>query len=523
MIKLALAATTALSIAVFAPMDAAEAGKRGRIIGGIAIGGAVACSLSKRCRKGVKKLFGKKSRKRSGRKYRARTKGRPTTRTRSTASSAPRRAAHYDDVTLSGESRRLVQRGLMAYGLYSGAIDGAFGAGTRSAIRSYQLREKHRVTGYLTATEADELIFASPEVASLSTTDPRRFAYEVSDTTMSRDELRRLQELLASMGYAVGKPDGRMGRKTRAGIASYKKDRSIPGSSFATGRLLVYMESTGTSGGSPVTLSAGLTPPGSSAVPATMAAVAATGGAVVAGQEASSLKVEVLTAEPVTLDEGVATAKVEKLDVRALKLLGIEIGMAIEKGAELAKTGAKAPTEMAVSGEAVGRHPVLDKASHFVRSDANRKDHVLIVSDDDDEGGLLVNGVFRRMDMPKGWDAPKLVSMLEAQFGRSIRSGDDLIWMTDRTSADYIEGAGAELSVCGDVRVNGWANGVSDGWTGEAGPKVVVKTVPARRCGTVVRATIGSGVVSMGLWSADQLMDAPSATSASDGEVAVRF
>lgn len=58
---------------------------------------------------------------------------------------------------LTREERREIQRDLAALNHYARAIDGIFGAGTRSAIESWQRSEGLRETGYLTAFQIERL------------------------------------------------------------------------------------------------------------------------------------------------------------------------------------------------------------------------------------------------------------------------------------------------------------------------------------------------------------------------------
>ncbi|PZX15217.1 sporulation related protein [Palleronia aestuarii] len=61
---------------------------------------------------------------------------------------------------LSSEARREVQAALRSAGFYDGAIDGAFGPGTRRAMAAWQRANDHAETGVLTTTERTALLRA---------------------------------------------------------------------------------------------------------------------------------------------------------------------------------------------------------------------------------------------------------------------------------------------------------------------------------------------------------------------------
>jgi peptidoglycan hydrolase-like protein with peptidoglycan-binding domain len=61
---------------------------------------------------------------------------------------------------MSEANRRLIQEALSGLGYYKGSVDGIFGRGTRTAIRSYQRDINAAATGNLTADEANRLVMA---------------------------------------------------------------------------------------------------------------------------------------------------------------------------------------------------------------------------------------------------------------------------------------------------------------------------------------------------------------------------
>ena len=59
---------------------------------------------------------------------------------------------------LTGEERRLLQQALQWDGHYSGAIDGAFGAGTRRSMAAWQTARGYEPTGVLTTAQRRDLV-----------------------------------------------------------------------------------------------------------------------------------------------------------------------------------------------------------------------------------------------------------------------------------------------------------------------------------------------------------------------------
>jgi len=59
-----------------------------------------------------------------------------------------------------------------------------------------------------------------------------------NDQAMSLADVKQLQELLNSRGFASGEPDGRVGRQTRAAIRAYQKTQGLPEDGYASRVLL---------------------------------------------------------------------------------------------------------------------------------------------------------------------------------------------------------------------------------------------------------------------------------------------
>lgn len=71
----------------------------------------------------------------------------------------PNEARRSEDL-LSGDERKQLQEALQWYGHYQGAIDGAFGAGTRRSMAAWQAAEGLEETGILTTAQRSRLVSA---------------------------------------------------------------------------------------------------------------------------------------------------------------------------------------------------------------------------------------------------------------------------------------------------------------------------------------------------------------------------
>ena len=58
------------------------------------------------------------------------------------------------------------------------------------------------------------------------------------EQAISVAEVRELQELLNSLGFSSGTPDGRVGRQTRSAIRAYQERQNLPTDGYASRQLL---------------------------------------------------------------------------------------------------------------------------------------------------------------------------------------------------------------------------------------------------------------------------------------------
>ncbi len=144
-----------------------------------------------------------------------------------------------DDLRLHWTERRDIQATLTRQGYDTNGVDGVFGGGTRSAIRSWQSAEGYTSTGYLNQAQADNLLerdsLADQSVETTTTTtasvDATQPVYisptEARNTEaglfLSNAEKQDIQRGLRSAGYYNGAIDGVFGSGTRGSIRDWQR------------------------------------------------------------------------------------------------------------------------------------------------------------------------------------------------------------------------------------------------------------------------------------------------------------
>lgn len=109
---------------------------------------------------------------------------------------------------------REVQAKLTTMGFDTKGIDGKLGGQTTSAIKSFQRYRKVSPTGEITAqllAQIDETLLNPPK----------------TKTTLTRDQIINMQRALNSLGYNVGVPDGKIGRKTQSALTAFLKAENL--------------------------------------------------------------------------------------------------------------------------------------------------------------------------------------------------------------------------------------------------------------------------------------------------------
>ena len=138
-----------------------------------------------------------------------------------------RNARAEDALSLSRAQRQDIQRDLSVLGYDTRGIDGIFGSGTRTALRSWQSRNDFEQTGYLTARQVDVL----------DRQGARRSAELEAEERARREELRQQDERLwSSLGsqpaeaelvaYLNRFPDGLHAAEARSQLARIRDRRA---------------------------------------------------------------------------------------------------------------------------------------------------------------------------------------------------------------------------------------------------------------------------------------------------------
>jgi len=120
------------------------------------------------------------------------------------------------DKSLRTSAIRAMQADLNALGFPAGEPDGMVGMQTRQALRDYQRSRDLTADAY----PRPALVVRLHREAGAGQGGGRE--------GLGSGDIRRLQELLHSLGYPVGEPDGIMGPATRKAMRAYLRDRGLP-------------------------------------------------------------------------------------------------------------------------------------------------------------------------------------------------------------------------------------------------------------------------------------------------------
>jgi len=140
-------------------------------------------------------------------------------------------------MTRTQRSATLFFRGaLKAAGFNPGAIDGAIGRQTQSALREYA--EKRALPNADATRELLVRLKAEAPVSSASVSSPSVSPPPVRQqldkptpdgaAPLTPDEIRDLQGRLEAAGFNPGAVDGVMGRQTRSAVREYAEAQGIP-------------------------------------------------------------------------------------------------------------------------------------------------------------------------------------------------------------------------------------------------------------------------------------------------------
>jgi lytic murein transglycosylase len=116
-----------------------------------------------------------------------------------------------------------LQTALTQKGYTVGRIDGVFGANTRAALRAYQRAEGLPADGWATLEVLNRLT-GRADAPAAPAVDPRH----ASSPALNAKGVRDLQGQLNRLGYKIGKPNGKVGPKTRAAIERLERRLGLP-------------------------------------------------------------------------------------------------------------------------------------------------------------------------------------------------------------------------------------------------------------------------------------------------------
>jgi peptidoglycan hydrolase-like protein with peptidoglycan-binding domain len=169
--------------------------------------------------------------------------------------------AQISSTPLTRDEIRDLQSKLKATGYNPGAIDGAMGRQTRSAVREYaedRALPTTDATGELlsglkveapasvsSASVSSSPVSSPPVRPQVDKSDSPRepsvsqilSTAQISSTPLTRDEIRDLQSKLKAAGYNPGSIDGAMGSQTQSAVREYAEDRALPTADATRGLL----------------------------------------------------------------------------------------------------------------------------------------------------------------------------------------------------------------------------------------------------------------------------------------------
>lgn len=133
-------------------------------------------------------------------------------------------------LNLTREDRMAAQRGLVRAGHDTRGVDGAFGSGTRRAIRAWQVSRGEPATGYLTRAQFDVLKGSggtAPVVVGGGAT-----AADEAGLNLGAVERTEVQTRLAALGYDPRGIDGKFGPGTRRAISAWQGDNGLTATGY---------------------------------------------------------------------------------------------------------------------------------------------------------------------------------------------------------------------------------------------------------------------------------------------------
>ena len=132
-----------------------------------------------------------------------------------------------------GVEVRQLQERLAALGYYSGEADGQFGAGTRSAVESFQ--RQHGLDADGIAGETTLTLLYSAEAQAFRPTPAPSPTPEIAALSSGSqgDQVKKLQQRLQELGFYTGKIDGDYGKGTKSAVTVFQQQHGLDADGIA--------------------------------------------------------------------------------------------------------------------------------------------------------------------------------------------------------------------------------------------------------------------------------------------------
>lgn len=402
-----------------------------------------------------------------------------------------------DAIALSREQAMWVQQGLQSLGYYQGGIDGALGAGSRAAIRSYQADLGEPRSGALTGKQINDLVALAPPFAGVAPGDPFLFNADLAND-VTRDEMRQIQAGLNNRGFDAGTVDGAFGGMTRDAVAAYKASYGLPGGPVASRRLLAHLM--------------GWAPAAQPVATPAMVAPTPAAPKPTAPKPTAPKPVVAAPAAPVPTQPAAAAPMADT----SFDLVGLSLGMTeAEAGqAVAAQLGPDQESETA-SGDAYGGGATLGQGTLAQQASwptppAER----MLTLYDPARPDLGVVAAFRLIRMPatvdQGVFESQVLPDIIAKYGTDARVGDSLTWVGNGAARAAAASDPTRLAACGSLRLASVADGLWSTGGGVRLDPLSLGTVSAD-CGPVLSVDYEDSIIRIGLWNSTALSGAVSA------------
>lgn len=393
-----------------------------------------------------------------------------------------------DAVALNQTQKMWVQGGLQNLGFYTGALDGAIGAGTRAAIRQYQAAISEPATGALTGKQINDLVALSPSFIVYEAGDRQLFNADLAND-LTRQEMAQLQAALNQNGFYAGGVDGAFGAQTRTAITAYKAQNGLPGVPVASRRLLAHIQ------GWPAPAPAGRQ---------------FTTMDVGEGEDVyvTESKVPVATPPETT---STMNASAPDFDVNGVKLGMSEVQVATALKAAM---GAGLLIESA-DADAFGGSDKLSRATLTVQPgwpDVPAEQVLALYDRNRPDLGLVA--LFRLIKLPEAVDQAafeaQVLPDIVAKYGQDRMVGNGL-WISNAAIESL-----AQIAECGALRVEtvpSGSNAAASLWSAGNGVQLDTGSIDTVRadCGQVLSVEYEGSVIRIGLWNSAALSNAVTA------------